>query len=296
MTPREAIELRTWLIIDTDAEIAAILRAALLRIQTLLINQPGAAEQWRLTQLDAEIRRILTAAGADAALTVSQQHSAAAAAGTLRWMAPSPPQACAWCCRASAPCSSRPCANSPPPRFPESGSRPPTAWNTQLGLAMVGAQTPYQAVEAVTDVLGESTLARARAIVHSELARAYSTASFERMRQAAADIPGLKKRWVKSGKLHPRENHVAAHGQVRDWDKPFSLGGKITMMYPPPPGRADRRDHQLRLRNGGRSPRLRRQASDSKAPLVRPRPPARASPHIHRKTPNEGMQMDNLWT
>lgn len=232
MTPREAIELRTRLIIDTDAEIAAILRAALLRIQTLLINQPGAAEQWRLTQLDAEIRRILTAAGADAALTVSQQHSAAAAAGTAAVDGAIAAASVRLVLPRISSLQLEAMREFTTTKISGIGLEAANRVNTQLGLAMVGAQTPYQAVEAVTDVLGESTLARARAIVHSELARAYSTASFERMRQAAADIPGLKKRWVKSGKLHPRENHVAAHGQVRDWDKPFSLGGKITMMYP----------------------------------------------------------------
>lgn len=236
MTPRESIELRTRLITNTDAEIAAILNAALVRIKTLLIDQPSDAQRWQLAALESEIRRVLQASSQEAGVVAGQQHSAAAAAGLagvdgaiaaagIRIVLPRISSLQLDAMRAFTTTKIAGITL-------EAANRV----NTQLGLAMIGAQTPYEAVEAVTAILGEDTMVRARAIVHSELARAHSTAAFERLRQAAADVPGLKKRWIKSGKLHPREAHVAAHGQLQDWDKPFVLkGGAVKLMYPHDP-------------------------------------------------------------
>ena len=105
--------------------------------------------------------------------------------------------------------------------------------NTQIGLVATGVQTPGDAVGHIAKVL-KSTRGRAITIVRTELGRAYSVAAQERQAQASQRLPGLKKQWRRSGKLHSREAHDAADGQVRDVDKPFSIAG-VALMFPRDP-------------------------------------------------------------
>ena len=105
--------------------------------------------------------------------------------------------------------------------------------NAQIGLIMVGAQTPAEAADQVGRIL-ESTRRRARTIIRTELGRAYSTAGQERMGAAKKHLPGLKKQWRRSGKFHSRIEHDAADGQVQDVDEPFRVGG-VDLMYPRDP-------------------------------------------------------------
>ena len=105
--------------------------------------------------------------------------------------------------------------------------------NTQIALVATGAQTPGDAVGQVARIL-KSTRGRAITVLRTELGRAYSTAAQERQALARERLPGLKKQWRRSGKLHSRIEHDAADGQVRDVDKPFSVGG-VELMYPRDP-------------------------------------------------------------
>ena len=108
--------------------------------------------------------------------------------------------------------------------------------NSQLGLVVIGAQTPFDAVKSVSTILNEQTRRRATTIVHTELGRAFSTANQIRMEQAAEQVPGLKKRWISSGKLNPRAEHLVIDGQEQPVDQPFVLeGGAVKMMYPHDP-------------------------------------------------------------
>jgi hypothetical protein len=70
--------------------------------------------------------------------------------------------------------------------------------------------------------------------MRTEIGRAYSVAGQERMGEVRQYLPGLKKRWLKSGKLHGRLEHIAADGQVREVDEPFDIGGE-KLMYPRDP-------------------------------------------------------------
>ncbi|MFC7455521.1 hypothetical protein ACFQPI_20940, partial [Insolitispirillum peregrinum] len=68
----------------------------------------------------------------------------------------------------------------------------------------------------------------------TELGRAFSAAAQGRMTQATKSLPGLKKKWRRSGKIQSRHTHDLADGQVVDVDKPFVIGGE-EMMYPRDP-------------------------------------------------------------
>ncbi len=106
----------------------------------------------------------------------------------------------------------------------------------QLGLVTIGAQTPYQAIQAVQKLLATESPARATMIVQTEVARAFAVAGSDRLHQAAEIVPGLGKQWRRSGKIHSRWYHDIMDGQVVDADKPFKVpnpGGGITLMQCP---------------------------------------------------------------
>lgn len=105
--------------------------------------------------------------------------------------------------------------------------------NTQIGLVMIGSGTPADAATQIESVIGGG---RGRAIttVRTEMGRAFSMATQERQAQAAEVLPGLKKQWRRSGKIHSRVSHDVADGQIVDVDKPFLVGG-VELMYPRDP-------------------------------------------------------------
>lgn len=104
---------------------------------------------------------------------------------------------------------------------------------SQIGLAMVGAQTPGQAVSAVAGLV-EGGRGRAITIVRTEMGRAFSVATQERQSLAATYLPGLKKQWRRSGKVHSRIAHDLADGQIVGVDEPFKVGSH-EMMFPRDP-------------------------------------------------------------
>jgi len=105
--------------------------------------------------------------------------------------------------------------------------------NAELGLTIIGAQSPSAVVPKVAGIL-DSGRSRAITLVRTELGRVYAKAGQERMAQAKEVLPGMKKQWRRSGKLHARPEHVAADGQVQDVDKPFIIAG-VQLMYPRDP-------------------------------------------------------------
>ena len=242
MTLASDIAARTRLITDTEGETRAILEEALVRIQAILAAAPSDAEQWRLEALAEDIRRVLRESGNEAALAVGAAQDATAAAGRVlvdgavaragaRLVLPivSNTQVAAMKEFLTA-------------KIKDVTLEAANRINTELGLALIGAQSPLEAQAKVAAILKEATSERARTIVRTELGRAYSASAFARLAQAAEFIPGMQKKWVKSGKAHPRLEHQLIGGQVRAWDKPFDLRVKtatgwapIQMMYPHDP-------------------------------------------------------------
>lgn len=103
----------------------------------------------------------------------------------------------------------------------------------EIGLVVLGTQTPSQAVDAIAARI-EGGRGRAITIVRTEMGRAFSVAGHERKHDAAAVLPGLRKQWRRSGKVHSRESHDLADGQIVEVDKPFIVGG-VELMYPRDP-------------------------------------------------------------
>lgn len=105
---------------------------------------------------------------------------------------------------------------------------------TQIGLTVLGAQPVSDTMTIITSLLEDGDRERALRIVRTEMGRAYSSATQQRFAQASQRLPGLRKEWRKSGKLHARPTHVAANGQVRGIDERFMIGG-VPMLHPHDP-------------------------------------------------------------
>jgi len=105
--------------------------------------------------------------------------------------------------------------------------------NSELGLVMIGAKNPAEVAGTIAAITN-SERQRGITVVRTELGRAYSHATQKRMESAQEQIPELKKRWLRSGKFNPRAAHVAAHGQIRAVNKPFTINGH-SLLYPRDP-------------------------------------------------------------
>lgn len=237
---RDALALRTRLINDTAGEIRALLQQAADDIAELLRRQPSDYQKWYLPQLQAEIGRVLAATAADGSGVVESGVSSSIAAG--RGMVDGAIAAGAPAVQASLPIlqvaqleAMTAFATS---KISGITLEAANAINTQLGLVMIGGQTPFDAVDAVSGILGEDTLRRGVTIVHTQLAQAYSAATQARVEQWAEVVPGLQKRWLPSNKLNPRENHLLVAKQLVAANKPFVVPtkkGPVKMMHPHDP-------------------------------------------------------------
>lgn len=106
--------------------------------------------------------------------------------------------------------------------------------NAQLGLVIIGAQSPADTIAAI-EALIEGGRSRAITITRTELGRAFSVAAHERAQEAADIVPGMQKQWRRSGKIHSRIHHDSIDGQVRDVNEPFTLGNGVQIMFPRDP-------------------------------------------------------------
>lgn len=126
-------------------------------------------------------------------------------------------------------------------RFKDVGAVATTKINRALSQVLLGIQTPFQAIQAVQQILGAETPARATGIVRTEVSRAFGLATDQRLVQAAPLVPGLGKQWRRSGKIHSRWHHDIIDGQVVEVGKPFRVpnpGGGIDLMQHPHDPRA----------------------------------------------------------
>lgn len=100
--------------------------------------------------------------------------------------------------------------------------------NTALGGVILGTTPMSDAISQVQRVLGKATRQRAMNIAYTNVGMAYSAASYESMQAAERLGIPIAKRWMKSGKLHPRPGHVAAHNQIVRVTQPFMIGNPKT--------------------------------------------------------------------
>lgn len=106
--------------------------------------------------------------------------------------------------------------------------------NSAIAQVLIGTTPAAKAISQVSEILGGAARRRARTIVVDELGRAYARSTQDAMSQATTLLPGLKKRWLGSGKRHPRPEHAAAHGQIVPVNDPFVVAGEA-LMYPRDP-------------------------------------------------------------
>lgn len=95
--------------------------------------------------------------------------------------------------------------------------------NGVLAQVLIGTTPMSEAITAITDILDGPTRSRAMTIAYTEIGRVYSAASYEALVAGQdAGVP-MAKRWIKSGKVHPRPSHVDAHNQLRRVQEPFEI-------------------------------------------------------------------------
>ncbi len=237
----EIVRGRTALLKSTRDEIVRMLNEALARVKTTLAGQPTDYQNWQLPQLQREIEQALGEFGRGAAATLSTRAGDAWQLGID--LVEKPLEAGGVRIIGAAPLIDTRQLSAMrafmTDRIKDVGLAAVNKINTQLGLVVIGAAAPSDAIGEVTAILGEPSRARATAIVRTNLGQAFSAASQARLEQVARVVPGMQKMWRRSGKLHPRFHHDLADGQIRDVDKPFLLKpfGKppVEMMYPHDP-------------------------------------------------------------
>jgi hypothetical protein len=244
---KEIIQVRTQILRATADELTQLLQDAQARIAALLAAQPSDYQRWYLPQLQAQIEAALNQFAAGASTSLGSAAGTAwttgqalvdepIAAGGIRIAAQIPAINTAQLAAMRTFMTDRMRAVSI-----ETAAK----INGQLGLVMIGGQSPGDAIGNIQALLEGSPRRRAITVVRTEIGRAFATATQERMAQAVEVLPGLGKQWRRSGKIHSRRKHDLTDGQIRPVDKPFILGtgnvvdeeasAGIRIMYPHDP-------------------------------------------------------------
>jgi hypothetical protein len=106
--------------------------------------------------------------------------------------------------------------------------------NAQLVQHLIGTQSLSDTITEVQRIMRGAARSRAMTVTYTEIGRAYSIAHQDALERDAHMMPNLHKRWMKSGKLHPRPTHVDANGQIRKWNEPYIIDGE-KLMFPRDP-------------------------------------------------------------
>lgn len=243
-----------------DGELATLMEQAAARVARELAEAPSDYQQWVLPRLMENITRLAdelaTAAAARASdatrrvwglgeqsvsapLAAEAQASAAAAPGITLPPVVAQPSAMLGVPAARQVLAIQQFTTSLIKGATAEGVR---AINRALGQVVLGAAAPFDAIKAAAAVLPDRTRSQIRGIVNTNLAIAFNSAAFGKLKEQAARDPALRKQWRRSGKVHSRENHDAADGQVQAVTDPFVLnpgdgkGELVKIMYPCEPG------------------------------------------------------------
>ena len=234
---------------DLDGELLKLLQQTAARIAAQLAAAPSDYQQWVLPRLMEGIRRVLDELAASAAVQANNGLRRAWDAGERLVAAPVAAEAAAG---AGAAITAAPAAALGVPQLQQlramqqfttgliSGATTDAvnAINRQLGQVVLGAATPFDAIKAVAKLLPDRTSAQVRGIVNTNLAAAFNSAAFAKLKAQAERDPALRKQWRRSGKLHSRDNHDAIDGQVQEVDQPFVVmtkKGPVELMFPADP-------------------------------------------------------------
>ena len=234
---------------ELDGEILKLIDQALARITQQLAAAPSDYQQWVLPRLMEGIGRVLDELAASAAARANSGLRSAWELGDRLVTGPISAADSAAGVAASLATTAAPAAGLGVPQLQQlramqqfttgliSGATRETASaiNRQLGQVMLGAANPFDAIQAVSKLLPDRTSSQVRGIVNTNLAAAFNSAAFEKLKAQAARDPGLRKQWRRSGKVHSRDNHDAIDGQVQEVDKPFIVTtkkGPVEIMFP----------------------------------------------------------------
>lgn len=240
---KEQLQERTRIFTNTRDEVMRLLNVAAEDIRGVLAGQPTDYQRWYLPDLQFEISRILQEFGDATAPMVGRAAGDAwqngqnltdepmKAAGEARFVSAMPMLSTNQLMAMRSFMTDK---------IKGIGTGSANLINTQLGLVVIGAQSPGDAITSVRKILGDQSRGHATTIVRTELGRVFSTAGFDRMHQAFKGGVPMDKTWLRSGKLHPRIGHNLAHGQTVPVDQPFNIpsstGGAATkMMHPHDP-------------------------------------------------------------
>ncbi len=130
-----------------------------------------------------------------------------------------------------------------------------TGINTQIRLAVLGNKTPFDTMQAITDILGvearagvwglrkrpevvKGVAARAEADLRTEMTRVFNLAEHGQQLATTQMVPGLLKGWMATADTRTRPSHLAAHERYMTdpipVNEPFEIGGE-DLMYPGDP-------------------------------------------------------------
>jgi hypothetical protein len=235
---KERLAERARTLLTADQQVVKTLAGARTQILTQLAGQPADWKRWQLGQILAQLENVLSAAGlqagtsADSALRQSWQQGEdfvdkplGAAGANVEMRLPVLDAGVLQAMRTFTV-----------DRMNNVATEALGKIRQQIGLVTIGGTTPFNAIRAIQQLLGNDTPQRATTIVRTEVSRAFAVASDARLVQAAELVPGLQKQWRRSGKIHSRWTHDLMDGQVVDADKSFkvpSAGGGFDMMKCP---------------------------------------------------------------
>lgn len=237
---KEQLQERTRIVTNTRDEVMRLLKVAADNISMILAGQPTDYQSWYLPDLQFEISRVLQEFNEGAAPIVGSAAGDAWQAGQNLTDLPLAAAGESQIVRLLPMLNTqqlmamRAFTTEQIKGLSTGGAN---LVNTQLGLVVVGSQSPGEAITNVRNILGDQSRAKATNIVRTELNSMYSASGYQRMHQALkAGVP-MNKKWLDSGKLHPRSGHVLARGQTVPVDQPFhvpsSTGGAATLMMHP---------------------------------------------------------------
>jgi len=232
----QVLRRRTRIQIDTREEVLRLLKTAQARIAGILAGTPSEFQVFLLPQLQQSIRQAMQDMSTQAAANLDVSARAMWQAGldlvdqplaagglSIAGVLPQIDTRQLEAMRAFMT-----------DRMADVGVQLANKINTELGLVAIGAQTTGDAINKIEGLISKGGRSRAITVTRDNLGRAFSIATQQRMKQAKPLLPGLKKQWRRSGKLHSRVSHDAADGQIQPIDEPFIIGG-VKLMHPRDP-------------------------------------------------------------
>jgi hypothetical protein len=233
---REQLRNQKTLVGETRDTLLRVLETIKAQLMQVLAAQPSDYQQWFLPQIQAQIETVLQGLQQQGAVILNQSLDNSAAAGLaqldnalrpagilLAGVAPQVDVALLTNIK-------RFHVN----RIADITKRVASSIEVELSKVLIGGQSPFDAQKAIQALMSDAPTYRVKAIVRTSMASVYDKSANDRYQQASGFLPGLKKKWQRSGKREPRLSHYAAHGQVVPTDQPFQIGA-INMMHPHDP-------------------------------------------------------------